>query len=102
MRNFAALKIPRRTLRSAIARADYERAIGITDRPQISDDREVIPLDLRSHGGKRWQIEPRLGYTSCRLRDMDGGTVDFCGTMKQCLREVSRVLAHRLGARNYQ
>jgi len=96
------MKIPRRTLRSAISAADYERSIGIPDSPPISDDREVIPLDLRSHGGKRWQIEPRLGYTSCRLRDMDSGAVDFCGTMKQCLREVSRVLAHRLGARNLQ
>jgi hypothetical protein len=96
------MKFPRRTLRSAIDRADYERSIGIPDRPIISDDREVIPLDLRTHGGKHWQIEPRLGYTSCRLRDIETGAVDYCGTMKQCLREVSRVLAHRLGARNLQ
>lgn len=96
------MKFPRRTLRSAIDRADYERAIGIPDREPITDGRDVIPLDLRKHGGKNWQIEPRLGYTSCRLRDMESGTVEFCGTMKQCLREVSRVLAHRLGARNYQ
>ena len=96
------MKFPTRTLRSAIDRADYERASGIPDRPVISDDREVIPLDLRTHGGKNWQIEPRFGYTSCRLRDRETGAVDFCGTMKQCLREVSRVLAHRLGARNLQ
>lgn len=96
------MKIPTRTLRSAIDAADHERSIGIPDRAPFTDDREVIPLDLRSHGGKNWQIEPRPGYTSCRLRDMDSGAVEFCGTMKQCLREVSRLLVHRLGARNLQ
>jgi hypothetical protein len=96
------MKFPTRTLRSAMDAADHERAIGIPDREPISDDREVIPMDLRTHGGKNWQIEPRLGYTSCRLRDMETGAVDYCGTMKQCLREVSRVLAHRLGGRNLQ
>jgi hypothetical protein len=96
------MKFPTRTLRSAMDAADHERSIGIPDREPVSDDREVIPMDLRTHGGKNWQIEPRLGYTSCRLRDMGTGAVDYCGTMKQCLREVSRVLAHRLGGRNLQ
>lgn len=96
------MKFPTVTIRSALDRADYERSIGVPDREPICDDRDVIPLDLRKHGGKNWQIEPRLGYTSCRLRDMDSGAVEFCGTMKQCLREVSRVLVHRLGARNLQ
>lgn len=96
------MKFPPRTLRQAQAAADYERSIGIMDRHPISDDRDVIPLDLRSHGGKHWQIEPRLGYTACRLRDVDSGAVECAGTMKQCLREVSRVLAHRLGARGLQ
>lgn len=86
----------------AVDAAEHERSIGIPDREPINDTRDVIPLDLRKHGGKHWQIEPRLGYTSCRLRDMETGTVEFCGTMKQCLREVSRVLAHRLGARSLQ
>ena len=102
MRNFAAMKFPKRTLRIAIGAADHERASGIPDRLPLTEDRDVLPLDLRKHGGKNWQIEPRLGYTSCRLRDVGSGAVEFCGTMKQCLREVSRVLAHRLGARNLQ
>ncbi len=96
------MKFPTRTLRSALDAADHERAIGIPDREPTSDDREVIPLDLRTHGGKNWQIEPRLGYTSCRVRDMDGGAVEFCGTMKQCLRWMSRQAVRRLGARNLQ
>jgi hypothetical protein len=96
------MKFPKITLRSATDRANHERSLGIPDREPIYDEREVIPLDLRTHGGKHWQIEPRLGYTSCRLRNMDTGAVEFGGTMKQCLREVSRVLAHRLGARALQ
>jgi hypothetical protein len=96
------MKFPRITLRSATDRANHERSLGIPDREPITDSREVIMLDLRTHGGKHWQIEPRLGYTSCRLRDVDSGAVEFCGTMKQCLREVSRVLARRLGSRGLQ
>lgn len=102
MRNFSAMKFPKITLRSATDRANHERDMGIPDREPICDTRELIPLDLRTHGGKNWQIEPRLGYTACRLRDLDTDAVEFCGTMKQCLREVSRVLAHRLGARALQ
>lgn len=96
------MTFPKITLRSAMDRADYERSMGVPDRQPISDDREVISLDLRSHGGKNWQIEPRLGYTSCRVRDMESGAVEFCGTMKQCLRWMSREVAHMLGARNLQ
>lgn len=59
-------------------------------------------MDLSRHGGKRWQIEPRLGYTSCRVRDLDTGVVEYAGTMKQCLRWLSRQVVHRLGARNLQ
>ena len=81
-------------------RADYERSIGIPDREPLTDDRDVIPFDLRKHGGKNWQIEPRPGYTSCRVRDRDTEQVVFAGTMKQCLRELSRLLPHRLGSRN--
>lgn len=73
------MKFPKRTLRSAIGAADHERAIGIPDRLPLTEDRDVIPLDLRRHGGKNWQIEPRLGYASCRLRDMESGTVEFAG-----------------------
>lgn len=79
-----------------------KRKNGRPAKTREKDSREVITLDLRTHGGKHWQIEPRLGYTSCRLRDVDSGAVEFCGTMKQCLREVSRVLAHRLGSRGLQ
>ena len=93
----------RRTRRWVQDRADYERdVLGIPDRPPLHDDREVIPMDLRTHGGKNWQIEPRFGYTSCRVRDRESGEVEFCGTMKQCLRWMSGKLAHRLGTRNLQ
>jgi hypothetical protein len=93
---------PKRPLRWAEHRADYERSIGIPDREPIIDERDVIPLDLRHHGGREWQIEPRLGYTSCRLRDMETGEVEYCGTLKQCLRWLSRQVPHHLGSRALQ
>jgi hypothetical protein len=102
LRNFAAMRIPNRSQRWAEDRADYERSIGIEDREPITDDRDVIPIDLRKHGGDWWQIEPRLGYASCRLRNMETGAVEFTGTMKQVLRHLSRRVVHRLGARNLQ
>lgn len=92
----------KRSPRWAADRADYERSIGIPDREPITDLRDVVPMDLSKHGGKRWQIEPRLGYTSCRVRDMDTEAVECVGTMKQCLRWMSRQVAHRLGARGLQ
>lgn len=94
------MKFPTVTLRSALDRADYERSIGVPDREPICDDRDVIPLDLRKHGGKNWQIEPRLGYTSCRLRCLETGEVAMAGTLKQVFRFLARQQPHRLGARN--
>ena len=91
------MKIPNRR-----AAAGHERAEGIPDREPLYDLRDVVPMDLRTHGGRHWQIEPRLGYTSCRVRDLEADQVDYCGTMKQCLRWISGELAHRLGARNLQ
>lgn len=76
-------------------------ADGVEDEPLLSDDRNVLPLDLRKHGGENWQIEPRLGYASCRLRDMDSGKVVMVGTLKQVFRHLSRTQPHRLGARNF-
>jgi hypothetical protein len=89
----------KRSARLAADRADYERSIGIADREPIVDTRNVVPMDLRQHGGKHWQIEPRLGYTGCRVRDVETEAVEYAGTMKQCLRWLSRQLVHRLGAR---
>ena len=94
------MRIPTRSSRWAEGRADDERLSGILDRLPIYDDRDVVPIDLRRHGGKNWQIEPRMGYVACRVRDLDSGAMDYCGTMKQCLRWISTQLAHRLGARN--
>ena len=102
MRNFAPMTRRKRSPRWAESRADDERAAGIPDREPIIDTRDVVLMDLSKHGGKRWQIEPRLGYTSCRLRDMDTDAVECVGTMKQCLRWMSRQVAHRLGARGLQ
>ena len=63
----------------------------------------MIPLDLRTHGGKEWQIEPRIGYVSCRLRDVESGKVVICGTLKQIMRYLSGPDTRRvLGARNLQ
>jgi hypothetical protein len=92
----------KRSARWAEDRADYERSIGIPDREPIVDTRDVVPMDLRQHGGKNWQIEPRLGYTGCRVRDVETEAVEYAGTMKQCLRWLSRQLVHRLGARRLQ
>ena len=93
------MRIPTRPKRWAEDRAHHERSIGIPDREPLVDLRDVVPLDLRKHGGKEWQVEPRLGYTSCKVRDVETGKVEFVGTMKQCLRWVSRQLAHLLGER---
>lgn len=84
------------------AQAEYERSIGIPDREPYIDRRDPVDLDMRSHGGKRWRMEPRRGYTSCRLVDVETGAVDYCGTAKQCMRYLSRHLAHVLGPRNLQ
>lgn len=83
-------------------RADAERAAGIPDREPTADSRDDIPLDLRGHGGKNWIIEPRLGYTSCRLRNVATGKVVAVGTLKQLLRFLSRQTPHRLGLRNLE
>lgn len=76
------------------------RQSGRPCKPKSTDDRDVIPLDLRKHGGKNWQIEPRLGYTSCRLRCLETGEVAMAGTLKQVFRFLARQQPHRLGARN--
>ena len=96
------MRIPTRPPRWAEDRADHERSIGIPDRPPIIDTRQVRDFDLREDGGKHWQAEPRAGYTSYRLRDVDTGEVEMCGTMKQCLRWMSAQLVRRLGVRNLQ
>lgn len=96
------MRHPKRSPRWAESRADYERSIGIEDRPMPVDSRDVVTLDLRSHGGRLWRIEPRLGYTSCRLVDESTGEVEACGTMKQLLRYLSRQVPHLMGARNLQ
>jgi len=95
------MTIPTRGPRWAQDRADAERAAGIEDLPLLSDDRDVLPLDLRNHGGENWQIEPRLGYASCRLRNVETGEVAMVGTMKQVFRFLSRQQPHMLGARNF-
>lgn len=94
------MKIPTRSPRWAEDRADAERAAGIEDLPMFSDDRLAIPLDLRSHGGDSWQIEARLGFASCRLRNVATGEVAMAGTLKQVFRHLSRQQPHLMGARN--
>lgn len=89
---------PRRPERQA----DAERAAGIPDREPITDSRDAVPLDLRSHGGDEWLIEPRLGYASCRLRDVATNKVVAVGTLKQLLRFLSRQTPRRLGLRNLE
>lgn len=96
------MRHPKRSARWAEDRAEYERSLGIPDREPIIDTRDVVPMDLTQHGGKRWQIEPRMGYIGCRVRDVETERVEFSGTMKQCLRWLSRQLVHRLGSRNLQ
>lgn len=65
-----------------------------------ADNRDPILIDARSHGGKLWRIEPRLGYASCRL--FDDEALVMVGTLKQVFRHLSRETPHLLGARNFQ
>jgi hypothetical protein len=96
------MRHPKRSPRWAERRADDERAAGIPDLPILEDCRDVLPLDLRKHGGGELQIEPRLGYASCRLRNVATGEVVMVGTLKQVFRYLSRQIPHTAGARNYE
>ena len=81
--------------RAAEQKAQAERDAGITDRAPMIDTRQPIILDLRSYGGELLQIEPRLGYISCRLIDA-GGTVRDCAALKTLLHRVADSLRRRL------
>lgn len=88
-----------RSPRWAEDRADHERAIGIEDRPPIIDTRPVHSFDFRADGGQHWQAEPRAGFVSYRLRDVETERVVYIGTLKQCLRWMSGRMVRRLGVR---
>ena len=83
----------------AEARAQAERDAGIPDRPPIIDTRQTIDIDLTSHGGPRLRIEPRVGYVSCRLVNLDTGAVE-CAALKTLLHTLADNLPRRLGVRN--
>jgi hypothetical protein len=67
-------------------------------REPIIDTRHCIDLDLTSHGGPRLRIEPRVGYVSCRLIDLNTGTVE-CAALKTLLHGLADRLPRRLGLR---
>jgi hypothetical protein len=88
-------------VRAAEARAQAEREAGIPDREPQADARQRITLDLRSYGGERLHIEPRMGYIACRLLD-DAGTVKDCAALKTLLHRWADSLPPTLGARRLQ
>jgi hypothetical protein len=85
--------------RAAEARAQAERDAGIPDREPLTDARQRITLDLRSYGGERLHIEPRMGYIACRLLD-DAGTVKDCAALKTLLHRVADGLPRTMGVRS--
>ncbi len=80
-------------------KAQAERDAGIPDRPPIIDSRQTIDLDLTSHGGPRLRIEPRVGYVSCRMVDIDTGATQ-CAALKTLLHTLADNLPRRMGLRN--
>ncbi len=85
--------------RAAEARAQAEREAGIHDRQEPSDCRDAVELDLTSYGGARLRIEPRLGYHSCRVVDIDSGRVIACVAMKTALHDIASALPRMLAPR---
>lgn len=86
----------------ASARAQEQRDAGIPDRAAPADSRRPFELDLRCAGGRRWRIEPRLGYVSWRVIDADAGTVEHCAALKQALHWIADTTPRMLAARNYE
>lgn len=74
---------------AAERKAQAERDSGIQDRANEPDYRDVVLLDLTRWGGRRWRIEPRLGYVSGRAIDDETGDVRYCATMKQLLHAIA-------------
>ena len=77
--------------RAAEARAQAELEAGITDRETHQDCRQRITIDLRSYGGERLHIEPRMGYIACRMLD-DAGTLRDCAALKTLLHRLADAL----------
>ena len=86
--------------RAAEERAQAERDAGIPDDPMPSDCRDVVTLDLRSWGGKRWRIEPRLGYVSGRAINEETGEVEHCAAIKELLRLIARDTVRMMSPRS--
>lgn len=86
--------------RAAEGRAQAERDAGIPDRELLTDCRDPLELDLRSYGGPRLRIEPRIGYIACRVIDLDAGSVVACCALKTALHEIANKLPRTLGERN--
>lgn len=80
--------------------AQDERDAGIPDREPITDVREPTTLDLRSHGGRFWRIEPRLGYIACRGIDGETSTVVHCASIKELLHKIADETPSTMGRRN--
>lgn len=88
--------------RAAEVRAQAERDAGIPDREPISDLRDALELDLRTHGGPRLLIEPRVGYVAVRVLDADSGRLIECAALKTALHNIAARLPRRLGLRNLE
>lgn len=85
-----------KTLRWAIDQADFERSVGVEDRPAFDDPRVIIPFDLSSCGGGNYEAVPIARLTKYVLRDATTNEEKMRGTMKQVLRWLSRDTLHTL------
>lgn len=81
-------------------RAQAERDAGIPDRELLTDCRDPLELDLRSYGGPRLRIEPRIGYIACRVIDLDAGEVVASCALKTALHEIANKLPRTQSARH--
>lgn len=82
-------------------RAQAERDAGIPDRDPLTDCRDPLELDLRSYGGRRLRIEPRVGYIACLVIDVDAGEVVACAALKTLLHRIADQLPRTMSARHW-
>ncbi len=80
------------------ARAEAQREAGIPDRMDL-DHRTACFVDLRGNGGSLYTLEPRRGYVAWRV--VDGGSVVFCGSIKQALHWIADQQARCSAMRNW-
>ena len=84
-----------------VDKAQAERDAGIPDEPMPADFRQPFDLPLKHAGWKDVRAEPRIGYVSWRLVDIETGEVLHCAAMKELMRWIARRVPRMLAARNF-